>query len=142
MAFSFLTSKISIELEGNKAEYAPGETVRGKVRLHTFGKADARKFHIVLCCSEWMNPHEDDKEEEPREVSLFKKDFELGKKGEYKAGEWAFEFQLPSNSVPTIVCEPCNKFCHKGAGVKWYLHAQMDIPASLDFHAYKQVFVY
>ena len=142
MVFSFLTSKISIELEGNKAEYKAGEAIKGKVKLHTFGKVTARKFHIVLSCAEWMNPHSSDNEEEAKEILLWKKDFKLGEKGEYKAGEWAFEFQLPPESTPTIACEPKNKFCHKGAGVKWFLHAQMDVPSSLDSHAFKQVFVY
>jgi hypothetical protein len=142
MVFSFLTSKISIALDENKTEFRPGELVTGKVKLHTCGKVNARKFHIVLSCVEWMNPNKSDNEEEAKEVSLWKKNFELGEKGEYKAGEWVFGFQLPPQSIPTIACEPRNKFCQKGAGVKWFLHAQMDIPSSLDLHAFKQVFVY
>ncbi len=142
MVFSFLSSKISIELEGNRAEYKPGEALKGKVKLHTFGKVDARKFHVVLCCAEWMSGHKSDNEEEAKEVPLWKKDFVLGEKGTYRAGEWDFEFKVPPESIPTIACEPCNKFCQKGAGVKWFLHAQMDVPSSLDLHAYKQVFVY
>lgn len=142
MVFSFLTAKLSIELEGNRAEYKAGETVKGRVKLNTFGKVDARKFHVCLCCSEWMKHIDPRKEDGGKEIALWKKDFRLGDKGVYKAGEWAFEFQVPKESVPTITPDRRNKYSTKGAGVKWALHAQMDLPSSLDLHAYKQVFVY
>ncbi|MEM4272492.1 MAG: hypothetical protein QXH30_02790 [Candidatus Bilamarchaeaceae archaeon] len=142
MVFSFLSSKILIELDEKSAEFRPGEAIKGRVRLHTFRKLAARKFHIVLCCAEWMGGGPNGNEEDGKEITLWKKDIKLGESGEYGAGAWDFEFRIPPESVPTIACEAEKKFCSKGAGVKWFLHAQMDVPSSLDLHAYKRIFVY
>lgn len=143
MVLSFLTSKLSVHASKTNDDYYPGEVVKGYVRLNTLKGVDARNVKVSLCCVEWMNPKKNgDKDKEGKEAVIWEAEKKLGGKHKYSAGEWEFEFLLPKNALPTISPEPSRKHAHTGAGLKWYLHAQMDVPNSIDLHAFKQIFIY
>lgn len=143
MVLSFLTSRISIRLEKESGEYRPGDTVRGRVRMSTLRGVSARGISVSLFCVEWMCPGKVDGEKgEAKESNVWNKHKKLGGKHMYNSGEWGFEFVLPKDALPTINPEPSRSHPTEGAGMKWYLHAQMDVPASIDLHAHKQIFVY
>lgn len=139
----FLSSRLSVHVNKRDDDYKPGDRVEGYVRLHTISGVDARKLVVRLTCAEWVNPKKDSgKEGEAREVKLWKKEKVLGGPHKYRAGEWEFEFILPKDAMPTLNPEPFSRHPNEGAGLKWYLHAKMDVPNSIDLHGYKQLFIY
>ena len=141
--FGFLTSRVTVDLNKRGDEYFAGDSVEGKVKLSTLKGVNARSVKVRLCCVEWMNPKKNrGKGGEGKESVLWEKEKKLGGAHKYSAGDWKFEFKLPKDALPTITPEPYKKNTNEGAGLKWYLHAQMDIPTGIDMHAYKQLFLY
>lgn len=143
MVFGFFSSNVSVDLNKRGDEYFAGDSVKGSVKLSTFRGVNARNIKVRLCCVEWVNPKKNGgKNGEGKETVLWEKEKKLGGAHKYSAGKWKFEFKLPTDALPTITPEPYKKNINEGAGLKWYLHAQIDIPAGVDMHAYKQIFLY
>jgi hypothetical protein len=143
MAFPFLTSRLSVSTRKESGEYFPGDKVEGSVKLSSLREVRARSISVSLSCAEWVGPGKaGGKRREGEETSVWKKEKKLGGSHGYASGEWEFAFVIPKDAMPTITPEPSRPHPTEGAGLKWYLHAKMDIPASIDLHAYKQVFVY
>jgi hypothetical protein len=143
MVLSFLSSRLSVEVSSKDGEYRAGDTLEGTVQLRTLKGVEAREVKVSLCCAEWVNNKENGgKEGEGKEIVLWEKERKLGGKHRYSSGDWKFEFKIPESAAPSITPEPYQKFPKEGAGLKWFLHAHMDVPASIDLHAYKQIFLY
>jgi hypothetical protein len=143
MVFGLFSSELSVGLEKGNREYFPGENIKGHVKISTLKGVNARKVLVQLRCVEWMNPKKDGgTEKEGKEFVLWEKEKKLGGAHKYSTKEWKFEFALPKNALPSIIPEPCKKDANEGTGLKWYVHAHMDVPNGLDMHAYKQLFIY
>ena len=143
MVFSVLASKLCVHTDKKGDEYYPGDMIGGYAKLHTLRGVAARSVKVRLRCIEWLNPKKNtNKEGKGQELLLWEKEKKLGGNHKYHAGEWAFNFKLPKTALPTITPEPYQKHAHVGAGLKWHLHAQLDLPHSPDMHAYKQIFIY
>ena len=115
----------------------PGETLKGRVKLILDKPVKARRFLVSLIGEEWVDiscgsgKYSREKKEE---IKIHGDEIELSGESVYEFVEKDFEFKIPENAPPTIDGD--------GAGLRWFLHAKLDIPMGRDKNARVELFVY
>lgn len=145
MNIPLLTSggTLIITVHGEKAVYLPGERISGTVELRQGGTIHARSLSIALRCHEFVSvscgsgKHRRSKEEW---VPISSREFQLGGEGDYSDCRRDFELEVPADAPPTIKRRPEDSQ-EAGAGIKWELHARLDVPWGVDANARKTIFV-
>ncbi|MCZ7398896.1 MAG: hypothetical protein O8C62_04325 [Candidatus Methanoperedens sp.] len=112
----------TLDIDLIKNSFMLGEMVKGRVRLILDKPVKARQFLISLTGQEWVD------------VSCGSDEIELSGGGVYDFVEKDFEFKIPENAPPTIE--------GAGAGLRWFVHAKLDLPIGRDKNARRELFVY
>lgn len=145
MNIPLLTSggQLIITVNSEKLHYKPGDKISGSVELRQGGSIHARSFIIALACSEFVNvscgsgKHRRHKLEE---VGVRRREVVLGGDADYSSCRRDFELAIPEDAPPTVQQHPGDEQ-RFGAGVKWVLHAKLDVPWGTDANAWKKIFV-
>ncbi len=153
---------LSISLE--KKAYMPGEVIKGKVRLSLDAPIKARRFLISLIGEEWVEIScggGRSRRSKKEEIKIHVEEIELSGEGMYDIVEKCFQCKIPENAPPTIwmaqnySTRASNSDVWKvdyplfgisssydgGAGLRWLVHAKLDIPWGRDKNAREEIFV-
>ncbi len=120
-----------------KNSFIRGETIKGRVRLILDKPVKARQFLISLTGQEWVDVScgsGKSRRAKKEEIKIHNDEIELSGERVYDFVEKDFEFKIPENAPPTIE--------GAGAGLRWFVHAKLDIPMGRDKNARKELFVY
>lgn len=120
-----------------KNSFMPGETVKGTVKLVLDKTVKARRFLISLIGEEWVDVScgsGKSRRAKKEEIKIHNDEIELSGERVYDFVEKDFEFKIPENAPPTIEGD--------GAGLRWLVHAKLDIPMGRDKNAIVDLFVY
>jgi hypothetical protein len=74
-------------------------------------------------------------------IALFRKEIILRKESDFGPSRYPFEFVLPPDAPPTAQTITNDSQEGYGAGIKWVIHAKLDVPMGRDANAYKKIFV-
>ncbi len=153
---------LSISLE--KKSYIPGEIVKGTVKLSFDNPVKARRFLISLIGEEWVEVScggGKSRRSKKEEVKIHAEETELSGEGMYDFVEKRFQFKIPEDAPPTIwmaqnssarvsnsdewkVDYPLlgiSSSYDGGAGLRWVVHAKLDIQLGKDKNAGEEIFV-
>ena len=144
MNIPFISSPgtLTINVQDEKPSYAPGDKITGTVSLRG-GGGRARSLTITLECCEFVNVQCGSGKHRRKSmewVTVFEKQVVLGGEGDYSDCVRNFEFVIPMDAPPTIRQNPVD-VQKQGAGLRWVLHAKLDIPWGQDANAEKAIFV-
>ena len=145
MNIPFMSSggEILIHLDNFKVRCKPGERVSGRVELRRSGAVHARAFTIELGCYEFVDVSCGSGKHRRRRTewnALYSKAFALGGETDYSSCTRAFEFTIPQDTPPSVIQHPGDEQM-RGAGVKWRLHAKLDVPWGSDANCMKTIYV-
>jgi hypothetical protein len=120
-----------------KNSFMPGETFKGRVKLILDKPVKARRFLISLRGEEWVDVGcggGKSRRAKKEEIKIHDDEIELSGERVYDFMEKDFEFKIPENAPPTIEGD--------GAGLRWYVHAKLDIQMGRDKNTRLELFVY
>jgi hypothetical protein len=127
----------TLDIGSIKNSFMPGETVKGTVKLILGEPVKARRFLISLIGEEWVDVScgsGKSRRAKKEEIKIHSDEIELSGGGLYDFVEKDFGFKIPENAPPTIEGD--------GAGLRWFVHAKLDIPMGRDKNAGVELFVY
>ena len=162
--FLITPGSLAISLREEKAAYSPGERLAGTVELSTTS-VHARSLTISLRCYEFVKVScgsgsykmgggsfkigsvrgsyrigSGSRASKEEWLVIYSTELVLGGEGDYSVMKRDFEFTIPRDAPPTIARFP-GDLQESGAGVKWELHAKLDVPWGVDLNARKTIFV-
>ena len=120
-----------------KNSFMPGETVKGRVKLVLEKPVKARRFLISLRGEEWVDVRcgsGKSQRAKKEEIKIHNEEIDLSGERVYDYVEKDFQFKIPENAPPTIE--------GAGAGLRWLVHAKLDIPMGRDKNAIEELLVY
>ena len=132
-----------LELEGTldidliKNSFLPGEMVKGTLKLILKKPVNARRFLVSLMGEEWVDVScgsGKTRRAKKEEINIHSEVIQLSGEGLLDFVEKDFEFKIPENAPPTIKGEE--------AGLRWLVHAKLDVPMGRDKNERVEVFVY
>ncbi|VVB94320.1 Uncharacterised protein [uncultured archaeon] len=127
----------TLDIGLKKDSFMPGETLKGRVKLILDKPVKARRFLVSLIGEEWVDiscGSGKSRRAKKEEIKIHGDEIELSGESVYEFVEKDFEFKIPENAPPTIDGD--------GAGLRWFLHAKLDIPMGRDKNARVELFVY
>jgi len=150
MIFGIGAGKIDIVLE--KFNFAPGETIRGKVSFELKKPTLAKKLRITLAGVRITNQQVQHPNRPPsmetRKDFIHHFEMPLDGEKEYSKGEYPFEIKIPDNvlGVSTLpkeatsgilgavlkTAETLSKMSATSSRIEWYLEAALEVPGAFD----------
>ena len=127
----------TLDIDLIRNSLTPGEVVEGTVRLILKKPARARRFQVSLIGEEWVDVgcgSGKTRREKKEEINIHSEIIQLSGEGHIHFMEKNFEFSIPENAPPTIEGD--------GAGLRWLVHAKLDVPMGRDKNKRVEVFVY
>lgn len=127
-----------------KKSYTPGETIKGTVKLLLDNPAQARRFSISFTGEEWVNiscGSGRSRRYKKEETKIHAEENELSGEGMYSFVEKNFQFRIPEDAPPTIWMQQEPTIGEEGAGLRWIVHAKLDIPWGRDKNARKEIVI-
>lgn len=97
----------------------------------------ARRFLILLIGEEYIDVScgsGKTRQAKKEEINIHSEAIQLSGEGIIDFMEKNFEFKIPENAPPTIKGEE--------AGLRWLVHAKLDVPMGRDKNAREDIFVY
>ncbi len=134
--------KGTLEIELVKKSYTPGETIKGTVKLLLDNPVKARRFLILFTGEEWVNiscGSGKSRRYKKEEIKIHAEEIELSGEGMYSFVEKNFQFSIPKDAPPTICMQQEPSADEEGAGLRWFLHAKLDVPWGKDKNAREEV---
>ena len=116
--------------------FMPGEMVKGTVKLVLKKPVNARRFMVSLIGEEWVDVScgsGKTRQAKKEETNIHSEVIQLSGEGLIDFVEKNFEFKIPENAPPTIKGEE--------AGLRWLVHAKLDVPMGRDKNERVEVFV-
>ncbi|VVB96648.1 Uncharacterised protein [uncultured archaeon] len=127
----------TLDIGLKKDSFMPGEMLKGRVKLILDKPVKARRFLISLIGEEWVDVScgsGKSQRAKKEEIKIHGDEIELSGETVYDLVEKDFEFKIPEDAPPTIE--------GNGAGLRWFLHAKLDISMGRDKNARRELFVY
>lgn len=115
----------------------PGEMVKGTVKLVLKKPVNARRFLVSLIGEEWVDVScggGKTRQARKEEINIHSEVIQLSDEGLLDFMEKNFEFKIPEDAPPTIKGD--------GAGLRWLVHAKLDVLMGRDKNGRVEVFVY
>ena len=120
-----------------KNSFVPGEMVKGTVKLVLKKPVNARRFLVSLIGEEWVDVScgsGKTRRARKEEINIHSEVIQLSGEGLFDFIEKIFEFKIPENAPPTIKGDE--------AGLRWLVHAKLDVPMGRDKNERVELFVY
>ncbi len=136
--------KGTLKIDLIKKPFTPGETIKGTVKLLLDTPVKARRFLVSFTGEEWVNiscGSGKSRRYKKEEIKIHAEEIELSGEGIYSFVEKNFQFSIPGDSPPTIWMEQDPVKGEEGAGLRWILHAKLDIPWGGDKNAREELFI-
>lgn len=127
----------TIDIDLIQKSFTPGDAVKGTVKLVLKKPVKARRFLILLVGEEWVDVScgsGKTRRYKKEEINIHSEEIQLSGEGLFDFMEKNFEFKIPENAPPTINGEE--------AGLRWLVHAKLDVPMGRDKNAREELFVY
>ena len=134
---NILEPKGTLDIDLSKKDYIPGETVKGTIKLVLEKPVKARRFLVSLVGEEWVDVScggGKTRRVKKEEVKIHNNEIELSGEGVYDFVQKNFQFKIPEDAPPTIKGDE--------AGLRWLVHAKLDIPMGRDMNEWVELFVY
>lgn len=127
----------TLDIDLIKNSFMPGEMVKGTVKLVLKKPVNARGFMVSLIGEEWVDVScgsGKTRQAKKEEINIHSDAIQLSGEALIDFMEKNFEFKIPENAPPTI----------KGneAGLRWRVHAKLDVPMGRDKNERVELFVY
>ncbi len=101
-------------------------------------------FLISLTGEEWVNiscGSDKSRRYKKEEIKIHSEEIELSSEGMYSFVEKDFQFRIPEDAPPTIWMQQEPMIGEEGAGLRWFLHAKLDVPWGRDKNAMEEVVI-
>jgi len=127
----------TLDIDLIKNSFVPGEMVKGTVKLVLKKPVNARRFLVSLIGEEWVDVScgsGKTRQHKKEEINIHSEIIQLSGETLIDFMEKDFEFKIPENAPPTIEGDE--------AGLRWLVHAKLDVPMGRDKNERVEVFVY
>ncbi len=134
----------TLTIDLTKKSYTPGETIKGTVKLILDNPVKARRFLISLSGEEWVNVScgsGRNRRYKKEEIKIHTEELEFSGEGMYAFVEKNFQFKVPENAPPTIWMQHEPAIGEEGAGLRWVIHAKLDVPWGRDKNAREEIVI-
>ena len=134
---NILEPKGTLDIDLIQKSFMPGDAVKGMVKLILKKPVKARRFLILLIGEEYVDiscGSGKTRQAKKEEINIHSEAIQLSGEGSFDFVETNFEFKIPDNAPPTIKGEE--------AGLRWFVHAKLDVPMGRDKNAREDIFVY
>ena len=127
----------TLDIDLIQNSFMPGEIVKGNVKLFLKKPVNARRFMVSFIGEEWVDVScgsGKTRRAKKEEINIHSEVIQLSGEGLLDFVEKDFEFKIPEDAPPTIKGEE--------AGLRWLVHAKLDVPMGRDKNERVEVFVY
>ena len=134
---NIIEPKGTLDIDISKKDFIPGEIVKGTIKLVLEKPVKARRFLISLVCEEWVDVScggGKSRRVKKEEVNIHNDVIELSGEGSYNFVQKNFQFKIPEDAAPTIKGDE--------VGLRWLVHAKLDIPMGRDKNERVELFVF
>jgi hypothetical protein len=127
----------TLDIDLIKNSFMPGEMVKGIVKLVLKKPVNTRRFMVSLIGEEWIDVScgsGKSRRAKKEEINIHIEVIQISGEGLLDFAENNFEFKIPENAPPTIKGDE--------AGLRWLVHAKLDVPMGRDKNERVELFVY